>query len=402
MHTLIPLPVAMPLLGAALVTVLAAGGLRRAGDVLAILTAAAAFATSLALLLHGRLEVYWMGGWTPHHGLALGIDLAVDPVGAGLAALAGLLVTTGLVYSWRYYAEAATLYPVLMLVFLGAMDGFVLTGDLFNMFVFFELMGAAAYALTGHKVEDMGPLQGAFNFAVSNTVGAFMILFGLGILYARTGALNLAQLGATLPHRAGGPVIVAFALLLCGFFVKAAIVPFHFWLADAHAVAPPTVCILFSGIMVELGLYAVARVYWTVFAGSLGAPSDLRELLLATGALTAVVGAAMCFLQRHVKRLLAFSTVAHAGIMLMGIALLSAGGLAGFLLYLAAHGLAKAALFLAAGTLLNRLGTIDELRLRGRGMEVPGAAFAFVVGGFAVVGMPPLGTALGKSLIEEA
>src|SRR5205823_11092377 len=133
--------------------------------------------TVLCLLLVLRSAnhdlVYWFGGWRPRHGIAVGITFAVDPFGAGLAALAGTLMTAALVFSYRYFEEVGYLYYTLMLVFLGGLCGFALTGDLFNLFVFFELMGVAAYALTGYKVEQPGVLQGALNFAITNTIGAF-------------------------------------------------------------------------------------------------------------------------------------------------------------------------------------------------------------------------------------
>src|SRR6185312_14167131 len=114
---------------------------------------------------------------------------------------------------------------------------------------------------------EEGPLQGALNFAVTNTIGAFFILTGIAMLYARTGALNMAQIGEALAGQgADGLVVVSFTLMAVGFFVKAAVVPFHFWLADAYSVAPTPVCLLLSAAMSELGLYALARVYWTVFS----------------------------------------------------------------------------------------------------------------------------------------
>src|SRR5436305_14293513 len=247
-----------------------------------------------------------------------------------------------------------------MLIYLAAMVGFALSGDLFNMFVFFELMSAPAYALTGYKIEERGPLQGALNFAISNSIGAFLTLSGIGLIYGRTGALNLAQIGASLAHHhPDGLVTVGFVLVITGFLVKAAVVPFHFWLADAHATAPAPVCVLFSGVMVELGIYAVARIYWVVFDGVLGEfAHPIRDVLLGVGAVTAILGAVMCGMQRHLKRLLAFSTIAHAGCFLIGVALLTPDGLAGSAVYVVAHGLAKGALFLVGGILLI---TCDEI-----------------------------------------
>ena len=151
------------------------------------------------------------------------------------------------------------------------MVGFCLTGDLFNLFVFFELMSVSAYVLVGYEVGQRAALEGALTFAVTNTVGSILLLFGIGLLYGRTGALNLAQMGAALAPGADALVGVAFALIACGLLVKAAVVPFHLWTADAYAVAPTPVCILLAGAFSELGLFGLARVYWTVFDGALGA-----------------------------------------------------------------------------------------------------------------------------------
>src|SRR5581483_5711436 len=214
--------------------------------------------------------------------------LLVRRLGAAISALAGLLMTAALIFSWRYFESVGTLYHVLMLVFLTGMCGLGLTGDFFNLFVFFELMNTAGFALCGYKIEDAGSLQGALNFAVTNTIGAFAVLVGLSMLYARTGALNLAQMGRALSENPPDSlVIAALVMLSCGFLIKAAVVPFHFWLADAHAVAPTPVCVLFSGVMTELGLFAAARVFWTVMAGPFAAHRPaLTGLWLTVGVLT--------------------------------------------------------------------------------------------------------------------
>src|SRR5690349_9156428 len=217
MDVLVPLPVAIPLLTAA---ALAASGHflgKRVDDVAGIAAAAATAVVSILLVVRTLDHdlVYWFGGWTPRHGVALGIAFDVEPLSALLAALAAVLTTASFVYAWRYFDEAGTLFHVLMLSFLGAMSGFVLSGDLFNMFVFFELMTVSTFALVGYQVHSAAPLQGAITFAVTNAIASFFLITGLALVYGRTGALNLAQIGRALQgNGSNGLVIVAFALLL--------------------------------------------------------------------------------------------------------------------------------------------------------------------------------------------
>src|SRR5947209_1878609 len=401
------LPVVVPLIGAPALVALRHWLPRVVNDVAAV-TICLAVVTMCALLLahtihHGPFA-YWMGGWRPKHSISIGISFSIDPIGAGVATFSGVLVTAAMVYSWRYFEGADGLFHVLMLVFLAGMVGFALTGDLFNLVVFFELMGAVAYALTAYKIEERGPIQGAINFAISNSVGAYAIFIGIGLLYARTGALNMAQIGAALSgHHADALVIVAMTLLFVGFLTKAAAVPVHFWLADAHAVAPAPVCVLFSGVMVELGIYAIARIYWTIFDAPLAPHADeLRAILIALGTVTALWGGVMCFAQRHIKRLLAFSTISHVGMFVCGIGLLSAKGLAGVATYVVGHGLTKAALFMLAGILLYRFDDIDEFDLHGRGRPMPVVGVLFAIGGLSLAALPVVTTFFGKSLLDGA
>jgi multicomponent Na+:H+ antiporter subunit D len=348
--------------------------------------------------------VYWAGNWWPRNSnVSLGICLTVDSVGAAMAVLVTLLTTAGLVFAWKYFEENENHFQPLMLLFMAAMCGFSYTGDLFNLFVFFELMSVSAFALCGLKTIEPAPLQGAYNFAMVNTVGAFMIVFGIALLYARTGALNFAQIGRSLGNHADALMLFAFLLITIGYLVKAAIVPFHFWLADAHAVAPTPVCVLFSGVMVELGIYAVARVYWTVFQGTLAVHTrELRGIFLAMAAITAIIGSLMCYAEHHLKRLLAFSTIAHAGLMLAGVGLLSAKALGGFLIYVLSHGLIKGGLFLCAGIVLHRLQRIGESHLHGCGRGIWFTAAIFLLGAWGLTGAPPFGTLLGESMISDA
>jgi multicomponent Na+:H+ antiporter subunit D len=371
-------------------------------DLVSILTALDNLVIASLWTLHAlhRTQAYWFGNWFPRGHMVIGIGFVMDATGCGLAALAALLTTLALLYSWRNIESGGGHFHPLMLVFLAAMSGFSLTADIFNLFVFFELMSTAAFALCGLKTKEPAPLAGAFNFAVTNTVAAFMVLTGIALLYSVTGALNLAQMGLLLTGRHDRLVLAAFAFLMTGFLVKAAAFPFHFWLPDAHAVSPTPVCVLFSGIMVQLGLFGAMRLYAAIFQGCF-AGTRIHWIFVASGAATALWGAMMCFAEHHLKRLLAFSTVSHTGLMTLAFGLWSRHALTGLFLYLVGHSLVKAGLFFCAGILLHRFHTMSEPVLYGRGKILPFTAALWFLGGAGLASAPGFLLTAGETRITQ-
>ncbi|MBV9812861.1 MAG: NADH-quinone oxidoreductase subunit E, partial [Acetobacteraceae bacterium] len=397
------LPVAGPLAVAALLLTLSKLLPRPVPDVVAMLTAiAAALACGvMAANTTTRPLVYWFGNWVPSpDGPVLGISFLVDGASAAFAAFVASLFAAAFVFAWGYYDEVHAHFHVLMLLFMAAMIGFCLTHDLFNLFVWFELMSIAAFAVTGFALR-VSALDAALNFTVVNTIGSYLILGGIGLIYAQAGALEFAALGKAVAAAPSDPVITAsFALIGTGLLIKAAQVPFQFWLADAHSVAPSPVSVIFSGAMVGIGAFGLAKITWQIYGGSPVVTAVVHTLLMAMAVASVVVGGVMALVQRHIKRLLAFSTISHVGIMLCGLALLRQDALGGMLAYLVAHGLVKGALFMIAGILLASCGGIDEIGLIGMGRQIWPAGIAMAVGGLLLAGMPVGVMHAGTDLIE--
>jgi hypothetical protein len=203
--------------------------------------------------------MYWFGGWTPRDGRVIGIAFVVDQGGALLGVFAALLIAADFVFAWGFFEAAGERFHAIKLVFLAAMIAFVLTHDLFNMFVWFEVMGVAAFALTAYQLEEAAP-EGALTFTVTNGIGSYMMLGGIGLLYLPAGALDFGALESFVRHPPNSPLVAAaFCLLASALLIKGAMVPLHFWPSDAHAVAPSPISVIFSGM-----LFGTLRLVWTV------------------------------------------------------------------------------------------------------------------------------------------
>jgi multicomponent Na+:H+ antiporter subunit D len=402
MSLLAPLPVAVPLAAAAVLLLVNSIVPRWAFDALAV-SAAMAEIVICAVLVHQARRgtiVHWFGGWTPRHGVAIGVSFAIDSIGAGAALLSGVVVAAAVIGTRPSLDPDSSFVHALLMTLLAALAGFCLTGDLFNMFVFFELMAVSGFGLAAYHTEDRAGLRGALNFGITNSLGAFFVLAGIALLYGRTRALNLAQIGRQLAAdgKVDRLVIVAFTVIVVGFLIKAAVVPFHFWLIDTASSAPLPLRIVLAGVLDAAGLYAVARVYWTVFAPVFaGHDAAVQATLMIIGVTSALLAAVLSLGARQHRRRLAFVMVSHTGIQLVGIACLSALGVAGFALYAVADGLVKAALF--GGVALLGGGS------RSTGQEGAASRWGIALvgaGGLAVAGLPVFGTGVGKAVIEDA
>src|SRR5690348_12155479 len=400
---IIPVIVGVPLAAAAALAATGKSLPRRLSDSVAILTTVVCGACGCFVFIQVLRQpiVYWFGGWYPRRGVALGISFYADPVAASLCVLTALLTCMAFIYSWYYFESAGTHYHALMLVLSGGICGFLLTADLFNMFVFFELSTVAAVALCGYHSESPGPLQGAWNFGIICTVAAVTMLTGIALLYGRTGALNFAQAGASLANNPDPLVLTAFAFIACGIMVKGGFAPFHFWLADAHAVAATPACVLFSGIMVEMAAVVVLRLYFVVFSTAAGDREwAVRAVLLGFASATAVLGAIMSLLQSHLKRLLAYSTISHVGLVLLAGAMLAPEAIGCAMLYIIAHGLVKSSLFLCTGALKQRFDAIDESELHGRARGWYSLAAIYTLGAIGLAAAPLFLSGRADSLVE--
>jgi multicomponent Na+:H+ antiporter subunit D len=396
-----PLAVLVPVVAGALHALLSAFTDRRDGLLAFAALVATAVLCAVVLGDAGARPVVWLGGWLPQGPIAVGIGLTIDPLGAAMALFVAVLGVLASVLSARLVASRGLVFDALLLTLIGAMIGFCYAGDLFTLFVLLELMSITAFVLVGYEVGERTPLTGALTFAIVNSLGAILLLFGIALLYGATGALNLAQLSRTMPAADHHVVLVAFGLICTGFLVKAAALPFHFWLGDAYAVAPTPICIILAGGFSELGLFGLARVTSTAFSDVLDPPA-LRTLLVIFGVGTALVGAAMCLWQHHLKRQLAFATVAQLGLYLVALGLVDTDALAGLAIWIVGDGLARAALFGSVGVLQHEFGSIREDELHGRGREIWPLGIVVVVCILALASLPPFGPFLGKSAVDDA
>jgi len=402
--SLLPLPVAIPLCGAAAAPLLA-----RLSAALPVIVSVAALAGSAAVLLleapsvfGGRVLAEYMGHWTPVGGHVLGIAFAADPFGLLLALAAAIIGAILMLYTLSELGGLGPRelggYACLFQLLLAAVIGAALTADLFNLFVWFEVAALSSYGLAGFFLERPLALEAAFKILVLTTLASFAIFIGAGLLYAETGALNYAQLHGSLAGHITTPAAIALGLLVAGFATKAGLVPFHGWLPDVHTAAPGPVNALFSGLMDSLGVLAIARVVFQIF-GPGAAP--VLGLLMTLGLISALLGAIMALAQDDLKRLLAYDTISQVGIIVVGLAAGNPSGVAGAAYHLVNHALFKSLLFLSAGAIVHRTGATKLSEMGGLVRHMPAVAAAFLLGVASIAGFPPFNGYVSLSLIHQ-
>lgn len=390
------LPVLVPLtyLLTALLVPLAGKGRERFAFALTLFGSLAALCWSLLGLHHavtmGGMR-YHLGGWTP----PIGIEFVLDPLSGFMAVLIAFVSLAVLLHSFtglqvELPGKRVPFYSVSMLL-LSGLTGIVLTGDLFNLFVFLEISSLAGYALIAVG-EKRAPVA-AFRYLLLGTIGATMYLIGLALIYMIAGSLNMADLAAIIPLLpVTPPLIVGFILMVVGIGVKMALFPMHSWLPDAYTYAPSTTSALIAPIGTKVAAYVLIRIMFFVFPPSFGTQqlpvSDLVSWLAAAGI---IAGSILAVAQKEMKRMLAFSSVSQIGYIALGIGLGSQLGLIGAVLHMVNHAFMKGALFLVAGNMRLVIGhtNIDGLNDSLR-RSMPWSMMGFSIAALSMVGIPPL------------
>jgi multicomponent Na+:H+ antiporter subunit D len=359
----------------------------------ALLAAWLSFAVAVALAVQvsntGTIS-YELGGWAPPWGIEYRIDTLGSYVLLIVTAIAALVMVAARESVAHEVPEPliARFYAALMLAFAG-LAGIVATGDVFNVFVFLEISSLASYALISMG-RDRRALTSAFDYLVMGTIGATFILIGIGFLYMMTGTLNMQDLAARLPGVWDTRTVRAgFAFLTVGIGLKLAMFPLHLWLPNAYTYAPSVVTAFLAATATKVAVYVLLRFMLDIFGidFSLGR-MPLEYILLPVGLLGILSASLAAIYQVEVKRLLAYSSVAQIGYMVLGIGLASTTGVTGAILHLFNHALMKGALFLALAAVAYRLGSTALQDLAGLGRRMPWTMFAIVVGGLSLVGVP--------------
>ncbi|GIJ77126.1 multicomponent Na+:H+ antiporter subunit D [Micromonospora phaseoli] len=399
MSELVPLPVVLPLLGAALTLLLAnRPWLQRVVSVGCLSTS---LVVAVVLLVqayrHGPLVVQ-IGDWPA----PVGIVLVADQLAALMLVVSSAVTLCVLLYSIGQgqaevgeTAPVSIFHPTYLVLTAGVCNAF-LAGDLFNLFVGFEMLLAASFVLI--TLNGTGPrIRTGSTYVVVNVLASMIFLISVGLFYAATGTLNLAQLTARLDALPDGVRLSLQLMLLVAFGIKAAVFPLSAWLPDSYPTAPAPVTAVFAGLLTKVGVYAIIRTQTLLFPDQ-----QAGELLMVAAGLTMVVGILGAVAQSDMKRLLSFTLVSHIGYMIFGVGLSTVAGLVGAIFYVVHHITIQTTLFLVTGLVEQRAGSTDLRQLGGLARLTPLLGVLFFVSAMNLAGIPPFSGFLGKLGLLQA
>ncbi|MRK00493.1 Na+/H+ antiporter subunit D [Aeromicrobium sp. S22] len=399
MNYLVPLPVILPLFGAGATLMLSRWPKAQRWVSFAVLVAVVVIA---AVLLY-RADQYgpqvtWLGAWTP----PLGISLVADRLSALMLLVSAVVTLVVLVYSIgqgmtgdEREAPVSIYHPTFLVLVAGVSNAF-LAGDLFNLFVSFEMLLFASYVLLTLGGTETRIRAGTI-YVVVNMLSSSLFLISIAAVYAATGSLNFAQLAQRIQDLPDSVSLTLQLLLLVTFAVKAAVFPLSLWLPDSYPTAPAPVTAVFAGLLTKVGVYAILRVQTLLFPDS-----PLTNLLMWAALITMVIGILGAIAQSDIKRMLSFTLVSHIGYMIFGIGLATEAGVSGAVFYVAHHITIQTALFLVVGLIERRAGSTSLLRLGGLARLSPVLAILFFVPAMNLAGIPPLSGFLGKIGLLQA
>jgi len=338
--------------------------------------------------------VYSVGSWKPPVGVAMVLDGLTSFMLVTVNLVAFVISIYAINYMERYTSKWK--FYTLFLLMLAGMNGVIITGDIFNLFVFLEIASVASYALVAFGTERH-ELEAAFKYAVMSTVGSLFILVGIVFLYSYTSTLNMADMAVILAQKGIGSVgLIVSVLFIMGFGLKAALVPFHAWLPDAHPSAPAPISAMLSGVLIKsLGIYTICRIFFNVIGLSL----KISSLLMFLGAVSMVIGVFLAIGQWDFKRLLAYHSISQIGYVVLGIGLGTPLGILGGLFHLFNHSMFKSLLFLNSGAVEYSTGTRDLQKMGGLKERMPVTSATTLTASVSIAGIPPFNGFWSKLLI---
>lgn len=411
MNPLIPLFVAIPLTGAFIDMILGSfiKGFSRCFTQVIIL-ALASMSIYSAATTGTNPSVYYVGGWEPVNGIPVGICMVMDGFTVLMLCIINIVGFLSAFYSLSYIKRftSENFYYALFCLMTAGMNGVVLGGDLFNIFVFLEISVISAYALVAFGVEK-NELEASFKYQVLGSLASFFILAGIALIYWKTKTLNIADIREMLKAGHDRPFYIFVELLiLCGFGLKAAIIPFHAWLPDAHSSAPSPISAMLSGVLIKAaGIYVMIRLFFNLFEIN----ESIAVLITTLGALSMVIGVFLAIGQWDIKRLLAYHSISQMGYVVlsvgMGMILISRGlkheiamlAVAGGLYHLVNHAVFKGLLFLNAGAIEYTLGTRDLKEMGGLRKSMPATSATSFIASMSISGIPPFNGFFSKLII---